>query len=63
LVRNFGEFGIHLNYTLWDFGKRRATVRERSSQLAEAEQHLEHLKEKSPWPSIKVTTSSNAPKT
>ena len=46
LVRNFGDFGIHLNYTLWDFGKRRATVRERSSQLAEAEQHLEHLKEK-----------------
>ncbi len=46
LVRNFGEFGIHLNYTLWDFGKRRATVHERSSQLAEAEQHLEHLKEK-----------------
>ena len=46
LVRNFGDFGIHLNYTLWDFGKRRATVRERSSQLAEAEQYLEHLKEK-----------------
>jgi outer membrane protein TolC len=46
LVRNFGDFGIHLNYTLWDFGKRRATVRERSSQLAEAEQLLEHLKEK-----------------
>src|SRR6201987_5978817 len=46
LVRNFGDFGIHLNYTLWDFGKRRATVREHSSQLAEAEQHLEHLKEK-----------------
>ncbi len=46
LVRNFGDFGIHLNYTLWDFGKRRATVRERSSQLAEAEEQLEHLKEK-----------------
>ena len=46
LVRNFGDFGIHLNYTLWDFGKRRAAVRERSSQLAEAEQHLEHLKER-----------------
>ena len=45
-VRNFGDFGIHLNYTLWDFGKRRDTVRERSSQLAEAEQYLEHLKEK-----------------
>src|ERR1700756_3567492 len=46
LVHNFGDFGIHLNYTLWDFGKRRATVREHSAQLAEAEQHLEHLKEK-----------------
>lgn len=45
-VHNFGDFGIHLNYTLWDFGKRRATVRERSSQLAEAEQYLEHLREK-----------------
>jgi outer membrane protein TolC len=45
LVRNFGTFGINLNYTLWDFGKRRATVREHASQLAEAEQNLEHLKE------------------
>jgi outer membrane protein TolC len=44
-VRNFGDFGIRLNYTLWDFGKRRAAVRERASQLAEAEQYLEHLKE------------------
>jgi len=44
-VRNFGDFGIHLNYTLWDFGKRRAAVRERASQLAEAEQNLERLKE------------------
>ena len=44
-VRNFGTVGIDLNYTLWDFGKRRATVREHSSQLAEAEQNLEHLKE------------------
>lgn len=45
LVHNFGTIGINLNYTLWDFGKRRATVREHSSQLAEAEQNLEHLKE------------------
>ena len=44
-VRNFGTVGVNLNYTLWDFGKRRAEVRERGSQLAEAEQNLERLKE------------------
>jgi outer membrane protein TolC len=45
LVRNFGTFGINFRYTLWDFGKRRAEVRERDTQLAEAEENLEHLKE------------------
>ena len=45
LVHNFGDFGIHLNYTLWDFGKRRATVREHSSQLAEAQENLDRLKD------------------
>jgi outer membrane protein TolC len=44
-VRNFGTFGVSLNYTLWDFGKRRAAVREHETQVAEAEQNLEHLKE------------------
>ena len=44
-VRDFGPFGINLNYTLWDFGKRRAAVREHQTQLAEAEQQLGHLKE------------------
>jgi outer membrane protein TolC len=45
LVRNFGTVGVNLSYTLWDFGKRRAAVREHASQLAEAEENLEHLKE------------------
>jgi outer membrane protein TolC len=45
LVRNFGTFGVSMNYTLWDFGKRRANVSEHSTQLAEAEQSLERLKE------------------
>jgi outer membrane protein TolC len=44
-VRNFGTFGVNLSYTLWDFGKRRAGVREHEAQLGEAEQNLEHLKE------------------
>ena len=45
LVRNFGTVGVNLNYTVWDFGKRRATVREHETQLAEAEQNLERMKE------------------
>ncbi len=45
LVHNFGTVGVNLNYTLWDFGKRRSAVREHASQLAEAEQNLERLKE------------------
>ena len=45
-VRNFGTAGINLNYTLWDFGKRKANVRERDTQLNEAEVNLERLKEK-----------------
>jgi len=45
-VRNFGTVGVNLSYTLWDFGKRRATVREHATQLAEAEQNLERLKER-----------------
>jgi len=36
---------VNLSYTLWDFGKRRETVRERATQLAEAEQNLERLRE------------------
>jgi outer membrane protein len=44
-VHNFGTVGINLNYTLWDFGKRRDVVREHAAQLAEAEQNLERLKE------------------
>jgi outer membrane protein TolC len=45
LVHNFGTFGVSLNYDVFDFGKRRAAVRERAVQLAEAEQNLERLKE------------------
>jgi len=45
LVRNFGTVGISMNYTLWDFGKRHATMREHSAQLAEAQENLEHLKD------------------
>jgi outer membrane protein TolC len=45
LVRNFGTFGLNLNWEVFDFGKRRAVVREREAQLAQAEENLQRLKE------------------
>lgn len=44
-VRNFGEIGLHMDWTVFDFGKRRATVREREAQLSQAEENLSRLKE------------------
>jgi outer membrane protein TolC len=45
LVRNFGTFGVNLEWNVFDFGKRRAAVREREAQLAQAEENLRRLKE------------------
>jgi len=45
LVRNFGTFGVSMNWDVFDYGKRRAAVREREAQLAQAEENLQRLKE------------------
>jgi outer membrane protein TolC len=45
VVRNFGTFGVHLDYDVFDFGRRRAVVLQRELQLTQAEQNLERLKE------------------
>jgi outer membrane protein TolC len=45
LVHNFGTFGVNLSYDVFDFGKRRAAVRERDAQLAQAQENLTRLKE------------------
>jgi outer membrane protein TolC len=45
LVRNFGTFGVIVTWDVFDFGKRRAAVRERQDQLAEAEENLRRLKD------------------
>lgn len=45
LVRNFGTFGFNLSWEVFDFGKRRATVREREAELAQAEENLRRLKD------------------
>jgi outer membrane protein TolC len=43
LARNFGTFGIHLGYDLFDAGKKGAVKRERESQLAQAKENLARL--------------------
>jgi outer membrane protein TolC len=45
MVRNFGTFGISLNWDVFDFGKRRAAVRESEAQLAQAEENVRRLKD------------------
>jgi outer membrane protein TolC len=44
-VRNFGTLGVIMNWEVFDFGKRRAALRERQDQLAEAEENLSRLKD------------------
>ena len=43
LARNFGTFGVHFSYDLFDGGKKRATLRERDSQLAQAKENLARI--------------------
>jgi outer membrane protein TolC len=45
LVRNFGTFGFHLSWNVFDFGKRRAAVLEREAELAQAEENVRRLKD------------------
>jgi outer membrane protein TolC len=45
VARNFGTFGVNMTWDVFDFGKRRAEVRGRQDQLAEAEESLRKLKD------------------
>jgi outer membrane protein TolC len=45
LLRNFGEFGLNMNWDVFDFGKRRSQVHTRETQLAEAEENLRRMKD------------------
>jgi len=40
LARNFGTFGVHFGYELFDSGHKRAIVREREAQLSQAKENL-----------------------
>ena len=43
LAHNFGSFGIHFSYDLFDAGRKRSLVRERDSQLSQAKENLARL--------------------
>ena len=43
LARNFGTFGVHFGYDLFDGGKKRARLRERDAQLAQAKENLARI--------------------
>jgi len=45
LVHNFGSFGVHVGYDLFDGGKKRSTLREREAQLAQAKENLARVKD------------------
>ncbi|MGO9434243.1 MAG: TolC family protein [Terracidiphilus sp.] len=43
LARNFGSFGVHLSYDIFDSGRKRALLHERESQLSQAKENLARL--------------------
>jgi outer membrane protein TolC len=43
LARNFGTFGVHFGYDVFDSGRKKATVHERQAQLAQAKENLAKL--------------------
>ena len=43
LARNFGSFGVHFGYDLFDSGRKRALLREREAQLSQAKENLARL--------------------
>lgn len=43
--RNFGTFGIHLTYDLFDGGKRRALIQERRDEISEAKENLQRVRD------------------
>jgi outer membrane protein TolC len=45
LVHNFGTFGVHLGYDLFDGGRRNAAIEEHKAQLAKSEENLARVKE------------------
>ena len=45
LARNFGTFGLHFGYDLFDGGRKRSLLREREAQLEQAKENLARVTE------------------
>jgi outer membrane protein TolC len=45
VVHNFGTFGVHISYDLFDAGRRSALIRERRDEVSEAEESLKRTKD------------------
>jgi outer membrane protein len=43
LARNFGTFGIHFGFDVFDSGRKKASLREREAQLCHAKENLAKL--------------------
>jgi outer membrane protein TolC len=43
LAHNFGSFGVHFGFDLFDSGRKRALLREREAQLSESKENLARL--------------------
>jgi outer membrane protein TolC len=43
LARNFGTFGVHFGFDVFDSGRKKATMREREAQLSQAKENLAKL--------------------
>jgi outer membrane protein len=43
LARNFGTFGVHFGYDMFDSGRKKALVHERQAQLSQAKENLAKL--------------------
>jgi len=56
LAPNFGTFGVHASYDIFDGGKKRATLRERDAQLAQSKENLARITDEV---EVKVQTAYN----
>jgi outer membrane protein TolC len=56
LARNFGTFGVHFSYDIFDGGKKRAMLRERDAQLAQAKENLARVSDEI---EVRVQTAYN----
>ena len=54
LARNSGTFGVHIGYGIFDGGKKRAALRERSTQVAQAKEDLGRIRDE-----VRVETAYN----